>query len=131
MAPCYHTAALLKNGTVLVGGGFVDLRSDVTASAELYQPTTLTPVGLASITINQSTTSISPSGTQHFTATGVFSDSSTQTLASATWSSSASSVATISNDAGNYGNAVAVALGTATISACTGTIWPLATPRGL
>ncbi|MCA8965980.1 MAG: Ig-like domain-containing protein, partial [Planctomycetes bacterium] len=56
--------------------------------------------------------------TQQFTATGTFSDSSTQDLtAQVTWSSSNTGVATIDNSGGNEGLATSVAVGTCTITA--------------
>jgi len=119
-APRYiHTAALLGNGTTLIAGGW---NSQDLTSAELYQPSTLTPPGLVSIAVHPSNPSVTVGAVQPFTATGTFSDSSTQPLASVTWSSSNISTARISNDASNHGNAFAVAAGTATISACTGSI---------
>jgi hypothetical protein len=115
------TATLLDGGAVLFSGG-MDYNGNVLASGELYQPSTLTPPGLVSITLNPLNPSLSVGVVQQFTATGTFSDNSTQTLASATWSSSAGSVATITNDASNYGNAFGVAPGSATISACAGPV---------
>ena len=51
-----------------------------------------------------------PLGTaQRFTATGTFSDSSTQQLASVTWSSSNPAVVSVTDDASNPGAAYAVA----------------------
>ncbi|MGO9015778.1 MAG: Ig-like domain-containing protein, partial [Dissulfurispiraceae bacterium] len=61
--------------------------------------------------------------TEQFTATGTFSDHSTQNITtSVTWSSSAKSVATISNAAGSFGLVTPVAAGTATITATSGSI---------
>jgi hypothetical protein len=115
------TATLLNNGQVLIAAG-MDYYANVLTSAELYQPTALAPPGLVSISVSPQNPSISIGATQQFTATGTFSDNSTQTLVSVTWSSSATSVATISNDASNYGNALGLASGAATISACAGSI---------
>jgi RHS repeat-associated protein len=112
---------LLPNGQVLISAG-MDYYANVLASAELYQPSTLTPPGLVSIAISPQNPSIALGASQQMVATGTFSDNSTQTLTSAIWSSSAPSIATISNDASNYGNALGVAQGTSTISACAGSI---------
>jgi hypothetical protein len=61
--------------------------------------------------------------TEQFTATGTYSDKSTQNLTSqATWASATTSVATISNAAGTRGLATGVAAGTSTISATLGSI---------
>ena len=91
------------------------------ATAELYHPATLTPAGLVSISVNPQNPTLIIGGTQQFLATGTFSNNSTQTLQAVTWSSSDTSVATLSNDASNYGNALALAPGTASVSACAGT----------
>jgi len=115
------TANILPDGTVLVAGGS-DNNGNALASAELYLPVTLTPPGLVSIALSPLNPSITAGVSQHFTATGTFSDNSTQTLASAYWSSSASAFGTVTSDVGNYGTALGVAQGSATVSACMGTI---------
>jgi uncharacterized protein YjdB len=117
-----HTATLLNNGTVLVAGGDVGYNIDVLASAELYQPVTLTPPNLESIVIMPAAPTLSPGGTQQFIATGTFGDGSTQQLASVTWSSSDPSVAQISNDWSNHGVGLAIAAGTVTITATAGSV---------
>jgi YD repeat-containing protein len=114
------TATLLTNGQVLVAGG-IDNSNDVLTSAELYQPSTLGPTGLVSIAVSPSNPTAAVGENEHFTATGTFSDSSTQTLASVTWHSSDSAIAIIANSA-NDGSADAIATGSATISACAGSI---------
>ncbi len=69
---------------------------------------------LQSITIGPDTASIAVSGTQQFTATGHYSDSSTQNLTSvATWASDNNGVATISST----GLAAGVSAGTSYITA--------------
>jgi hypothetical protein len=113
----FQSATLLNNGTVLIAGG-----DGFTASAELYEPAPLTPPNLVSIAVTPATSSLSPGATQQFIATGTFSDSSTQQLASVTWISSNASVAQINNDATNHGVALAVASGRVTITAAAGTI---------
>jgi hypothetical protein len=116
-----QTATLLVNGAVLVAGGFSDSPRAL-SSAELYEPASFVPTNLVSISLSPLNSSI-PTGTpQAFVATGTFSDNSTQTLASVTWSSSNTPVITMSNDSGNRGVALGLAVGSATISACTGTI---------
>ncbi len=58
-----------------------------------------------------------------FAATGTYSDASTRSVtATATWSSSTTSVATISNAAGSAGLATALAVGSTAISATSGAI---------
>ncbi len=77
---------------------------------------TVTPAGptLSSIAVTPAMASIAVAATQQFTATGTYSDGSTNDISStATWSSSSSSTATINS----AGLATAVALGTSTITA--------------
>ncbi len=79
---------------------------------------TVTPAELLSIAVTPAIPSI-PLGTrQQFAATGNFTDGSTKDLTtSVTWSSSATTVATISNALGSQGLATGGGLGTATIAA--------------
>jgi hypothetical protein len=112
------TATLLNSGTVLVAGGW----TNGPTNTELYAPATLTPAGLVSITVTPSTATVGVGATQHFIATGKFSDGSTRQLASVTWSSSNTNVVQITNDATNYGVASAITAGTATITATAGTV---------
>ncbi len=117
----YQTATLLKSGVVLMAGGYYPSYL-VPSSAELFVPATLTPPNLVSITVTPASPTLSAGSTLQFIATGTFSDSSTQQLASATWSTSNAAVAQISNDAGNHGTALAVATGTVTIAATAGSV---------
>jgi hypothetical protein len=80
---------------------------------------TVTAAVLVSIAVTPANPWILPVQTQQFTATGTYSDGSTQNLTStATWSSSAPSVATISTT----GLASAVAWGQTTVEAALGAI---------
>jgi hypothetical protein len=119
-----HSATLLTSGTVIIAGGyeFTGPSDPTLNSAEIYQPASLTPPNLSSIAVSPSTPSTSAGATQRFTATGTFSDNSTETLSSVTWSSSQTSIATVTNDPTNHGTAFGVAEGTATMSACVGSI---------
>jgi hypothetical protein len=92
------------------------------ASTEVYSPPTLNPPNLVSIAVTPAAATLSPGTTQQFIATGTFSDSSTQQLASVTWSSVSTAVAEISNDASNPGRALADAAGSSTITAAAGTV---------
>jgi Fe-S cluster assembly iron-binding protein IscA len=121
-----HTATRLSNGMVLVAGGY-DANLGIVASAELYEPDTLTPTGLASIAVSPLDPTIPVGSDQRFVATGTFSDSSAERLASVTWSSSNSAAATVTNDASNHGAVHAVATGSATVSACDGSVCGSAT----
>jgi hypothetical protein len=120
------TATLLNNGMVLIVGGS-DINNNNVAAAELYLPGTLTPAGLVSIALSPLNASV-PAGTaQHFTATGTFSDNNTQTLASVTWNSSDTTVAVVSNDSTNPGQALGEKAGSAIVNACAGAICGSAT----
>ena len=73
---------------------------------------------LSSISVTPANPSLLAGKTEQFTATGAFSDGSTENLTSqVTWASATTSVATISNAAGSQGLATAVAKGTSNISA--------------
>ena len=79
---------------------------------------TVTPAVLTSITVTPANTAIAVGATRQFTATGHYSDASSQDLTIAvTWSSSATAAATVSNAGGSEGLATGVAAGTTTITA--------------
>src|SRR5207245_7607534 len=78
---------------------------------------------LASIALSPQNPSIPLGTSQAFTATGTYTDGSTQDLTSVvTWSSSDALVAIISNSLGSYGLATSSGQGTATISASSNSI---------
>ncbi len=84
---------------------------------------TVNPATLVSISITPLNAGIAKGTNQQFTAIGTYSDNTTQNLTtSATWSSSNTGVATISNAAGSNGLATSVATGTTTIKAMSGSI---------
>lgn len=84
---------------------------------------TVTTPALTAISVTPTNPTVLAGATQQFVATGTFADGSTQTLTtSATWSSSAANVATISNAANSNGLATAVAAGSTTISAAVGAV---------
>jgi hypothetical protein len=84
---------------------------------------TVTAATLASIQVTPVDPSIAKGTNVQFTATGVFTDGTTQDLTTtATWNSSTSTVATISNASGTEGLAHAAATGSSTISATVGAI---------
>lgn len=120
-----HTATLLNNGEVFVAGGenVVNNGGTFVASAEVYQPNSLVPPGLVSITVTPANPSVLGGATQKFRATGTFNDSSTQSLESAIWTSSEPLIAAVTDDQSNRGSTyVLAATGSATISACDGSI---------
>jgi trimeric autotransporter adhesin len=84
---------------------------------------TVTPATLVSIAVTPAIPSITNRSSLEFTATGSYTDGSTQNLTAAvTWSSSAPSIATISNAAGSNGAATGAAAGSTSISAVLGGI---------
>lgn len=91
-----------------------DAASGKSASTSL----TVTAATLTSIQVTPANPSAAKGSQQQFTATGIYTDNSTKNLtASVTWSSSATSVATISNAVGSAGIASTVGTGSATITA--------------
>ncbi|HWX33267.1 MAG TPA: Ig-like domain-containing protein [Steroidobacteraceae bacterium] len=84
---------------------------------------TVTPATLASIHVTPPAPFVALGVTQQFTATGIYTDSTTQNLTTqVTWSSSATAAATISNAAGTQGLATPAAVGPTTITAASGAI---------
>lgn len=102
-------ATSLENGSSTISA----TSGSISASTAL----TVSVAALVSITVNPPGPSIALGTTQQFAATGIFTDGSTQDLtASSTWSSSNTTVATVSSSA----LGVAIATGTATITAALG-----------
>jgi plastocyanin len=96
---------------------------DGTAGGMSGTITVLANVTLSSISVTPANPSVPTGQTNQFTATGTFSDNSTQDLTNqVNWTSSNTAVATISTAAGSQGLATAVATGTTTISATDGGI---------
>lgn len=86
-------------------------------------PLSITSATLVSIAVTPASATVANGSVRQFTATGTYTDHSTQNLtASVTWSSSATTVATISNAAGSEGLATAAALGSTSIGAASGSI---------
>ena len=75
---------------------------------------TVVPASLLSITVTPATVSMAAGTQQQFSATGIFSDGSTQVMTSGTWSSSTASVITV--DANGLGQAVAAGSSTITVT---------------
>ncbi len=79
---------------------------------------TVSAAVLQSIAVSPANPTVPNGETEHFTATGTYSDNSTQNLTSqVTWAAATPSVATISNASGSQGLATGVAMGPSTISA--------------
>ena len=100
--------------------------TNVTATSSAISGSTLltvTPATLVSIAVTPAIPSIPQGATQQFTATGTFTDNTTQDVtATVQWSSSSQSTATISNSANSQGLATGVSTGTANITAISGSI---------
>jgi hypothetical protein len=108
-------ASTLSAGTTTIGVS----SGSISATATLV----VNSAALVSIAINPQSPTISLGTTQQFTATGTYTDGSTQDLTTvATWSSSSATVAIISNTVGSYGLATSAGQGTATISATSNSI---------
>jgi len=91
----------------------------VTGSTDL----TVTSAALVSIQVTPVNPGIAKGTTRQFTATGIYSDHSTQDLTKqVTWSTSNASVVSISNAAGSNGLATALAVGTAGVGATLGDV---------
>jgi hypothetical protein len=109
-------ASAVSEGTATVTAAFLSITS---SQATL----TVTPAVITSITVTPANPSIVLGTTKQFIAIGHFTDSSTQDLSSlATWDSSNSAVATISNTSGSKGLAASNAVGSTTITATSGSI---------
>jgi hypothetical protein len=115
-----YTATRLFNGQVLMAGGWST--GTLLSGTELFQPSDLTPAGLVSIAVTPSSLSTPVGTAKLLTATGTFGDPTTASLSSITWTSSDSTVASVTNDVTNYGHVFGVATGSVTITACAGSV---------
>jgi trimeric autotransporter adhesin len=122
------TVASISNATAshgLVTGVSPGSVSIAAASGTVSGSTnlTVTPAALVSIVLIPANPSIANGTQQQFTATGIYTDTSTHDVTGAvSWSSSDTTVATISNASGSNGLATSVGQGSVTISATLGTI---------
>jgi len=84
---------------------------------------TVTAATLVSIQVTPANPSIANGLPKQFTATGIYTDNTTQNLTTqVTWASGTPSTATISNASGSQGLAASAGVGTSTISATLGTV---------
>jgi uncharacterized protein YjdB len=108
------TALSAGHATVTATCAVVSICGSVSGVATL----TVTGAALVTIAVTAPTLSIALGGTQQLTATGTYADHSTQNLtAQVSWTSSAGSVATVSDASGSAGLASSVAPGTTTVTA--------------
>jgi DNA-binding beta-propeller fold protein YncE len=106
-------ATALATGTVTVTAAMSTIQGSTTL--------TVTPATLVSIAVTPANPSIADGTSLKFTATGTYTDNSTQNLTTAVvWSSSNSGVAAVSNAAGSNGLATSLGQGAATIGAALG-----------
>ena len=111
------TGALTPGGVTTWSGG----RPSDIALALTRTSATATLTGLQIVPDAPTLVTSQPGATQQFSLVGTYSDGTTQFLtASATWTASNTSVATISNTAGTTGRATSVGYGTTTVSASFG-----------
>ncbi len=121
--------ATISNAAGTAGLAATDATGSASISASLNAVSgsttlTVTAATLVSIQVTPASPRIAKGSTEQFTATGVYSDNSTQNLTNTvTWSSSYPSVATVSNATGSQGLAsTAGSVGSTTISAASGAI---------
>ena len=120
-----NVAVATVNNQGLATSVAVGTTSVTATSGTVTGSTTLsiTPAVLVSLAITPAISSIPLGMTLQFTATGTFTDGSTQDLTKTVqWSSNASTVATISNVSNTAGLALSVGTGSAQIMATSGTI---------
>ena len=105
------------------GVGSVHINARLNGVASPSVSLTVTAATLVSIQVTPPSPSLPKGLTQQFTATGIYSDNSTQDLTSTVaWSSSDSTIASISNAPGSNGLASAAGFGSASISASLGSV---------
>ena len=128
-APTTSIIATVSNAAGSVGKATALNLGTVTVTASLGALTgstmlTVTPAVLVSIAVTPANASIANGTTQPFTATGMYSDGSSQNLTTqVTWApSTTSTIATVSNTAGSQGLATALSPGTVPITAALGAI---------
>ena len=81
-------------------------------------PLNVTSAKIVSISLTPASATVPVGGHAHFTATGVFDDSSTQNIsASSTWTSTNTAVATVGSSSGTYGLVSGVSAGSANVNA--------------
>lgn len=118
-----NSAATVKKGLVTsISAGTANI-SATSGSISGSTLVTVTAAQLVSIAINPQSASVPAGVTQQFTATGTYTDGSTQDLTqTGHWSSSAPGVATISNDTASAGLATTLTSGTTTIGISSGSV---------
>ncbi|MDP3158216.1 MAG: Ig-like domain-containing protein [Archangium sp.] len=123
------SSGTLAHATVSSGGLVTSVALGTSIISAAFGPitggtlVTVSPAELASISVTPAASTLSIGLTFPFTATGLFTDTTTQDLTtSVTWSSSTPAVASISNAAGSTGLVTALTAGSTTLTATSGTI---------
>jgi YVTN family beta-propeller protein len=122
------TVATVSNASGYDGLGSALSTGSVTVTATLGTVSgstswTVTPAVLESIGVTPANPSIANGLTNQFIATGVYSDMTTQNLtATVAWSSTNTTIASISNASGSEGLATGLSPGSATITAASGSV---------
>jgi len=107
-------ARSMGRGSAVIGAASGSVSGIISGSGTL----TVTSAALVSIHVTPVNPNAALGTSTQFTATGIFSDDSAQDLTSqVTWSSSAGSIASVSNAAGSRGLATSSEMGSTTISA--------------
>jgi len=111
-------ATAVAEGAATITASYPSALISGTAALTVTPLSSPIPATLVAVTVSPAVSSVAAGATQQFTATGIYSDSSTQNLTDVvTWSSSVAGTATISNASGSQGLATAVADGATTITA--------------
>ena len=117
-APISNAAGSKGLATGLAEGEVAITATDSSTGLQDTVTLTVTRAVLASIAVTPAGSSVAQGKTLQFTATGTYSDATTQDLTTTvTWSSSSDATATLSNAAGSKGLATGVAPGGVTITA--------------
>ena len=113
-----NTAGSQGDVTAVATGAATITATDPTTSIEGIAAVTVLPAVLVAVTVSPLAANIPTGETEPFTATGHYSDGSTQNLTgSVTWASSDTATATVSNSSGSQGEVTAVATGATSITA--------------
>ncbi|CAN7389906.1 beta strand repeat-containing protein [Acidovorax sp. LjRoot194] len=121
-------AAGTNGQATTLGTGATSITASLGSVSSAPTTLTVTPATLLSIAVTPSSPSVPKGRTQQFTATGTYTDQSMQVLTTqVTWTSSSTSVATISNAAGTNGEATTLTTGTSAITASLGAVTSPAT----
>jgi hypothetical protein len=116
-------AAGTKGALTAIAAGTCTVTASLGTVSGATGLTVTSGVTLASLTVTPADSSVSLGSSVQFAVQGNYSDGSSVDLtATATWSSSAGAVATVSDAAGSKGKATAFSAGTTTISAAVGSL---------